>query len=1813
MPDEERVRTKRRKLDSIITKLHHATPPGRENLEEETKPDEAAQENVNADEGKETRPRLSRRKLHVAVKQKEVSDVLNVEALPEDKAQEQLSDNGVMEDEAWANSTKEDAENLICNGERDTDEKIEPECSTKGKTGPLESVDNTEDGFQKGLSEEAEKEDTQGGEIKRKRLHSEGSEADGGELPRRVDCTACGRQINPAHGTICQHPCLNVLVCKKCNQYYNSGPFTRDELGIDEQCRWCGDGGSLLCCDKCDKAFCKPCIKRNLGKITLREIVSAPEGVEWLCFSCNPKPLSKLIRACNRIMKIVQTRKAQKTIFKTKKGPLLTDTPNQKERRNRLSSLTENLGMNSDGALSPSESQTKKNVAGTSEDDSDFVQNKTEEAKYRKQNGSLKDVITIQDESDSDDIVNSDKVSEKKTAKGKANLGTKRNMEKTVKKRDYNSRPQRSKQNDKKVKNRIDSDICLDKRKSKVKSANKKGKNKMLSVKTSKGGQGSGSESDLSDFISMVNTTNRQAKKHGGRQRKDKAQGYLISSSEEEDEESSVDEDEESSEDEDVDSEKDKRTRRSRKSSVSQKQTRKRRRKVTSSENDSEFSENQSGSHTPDKKGKQSQKRRRKEKVALESDEEDDSDDDDKEIGSKNKRKLSRKSKKSDSESEKDKKNVNKKGKGKTKGKKKGGKKKKKHYIEKDSGESEEVDEEEEVSPSKRKGRKKIRKLIKDEKLTEETKRARKLEEERRKRLLERTRNNEDDMPGETAKVHKLVLESDPTTKESIVEVKEDLLQYLKPHQCRGIQFMYDCVIESVNSWKKDEPGGGCILAHCMGLGKTLQVVGLVHTLMTHKEINMQRVMVVSPLNTVLNWQVEFDKWLSVDDRLEVLILQDVSGDNWRRADMLNHWFKYGGVLILGYSMYRNLSQCFRVRSKNQKKIFQEALVNPGPDLVICDEGHILRNDATAISKALNGIKTRRRIVLTGTPLQNNLIEYHCMVSFVKPSLLGTRKEYTNTFVNPIQNGQCADSTAMDVQLMKQRCHVLHKMLEGCVQRMDYSVLIPFLPRKHEYVIKVRLSILQRTLYHHFLSTFVYPEGTLGKKGVSLFSDYQALMRIWTHPWCLKLEALRRPEKFIDSDSMDDFVVHTDEEEEDQENEDEEQMEWESSSEEEVQFSSESDEDSKRKQRRRRRGKESSSDEEEDEEEEEEVEDESDGDSEDEEVVPQPSKSSKRTNASTVNIDGEEITVVNINNRAGTSGRKLRDKDPQSGKRDTEERKGKATTKSESKGSSNSGSDSALCSSSAFGSTRSGTAFKDVEDVEIEDEKEWYDEFLTEADELNEQLSGKLVLLMEILADAEAVEDKVLVFSQSLVTLDLIEKMLGGGEIGGDRENWCRGCDYFRMDGSTSAAMRQRWADIFNDEDNKNARLFLISTKAGGLGINLVAANRVIVFDVSWNPSHDVQSIFRVYRFGQSKPVFVYRFIAQGTMEEKIYDRQVTKLAISGRVVDEQQIERHFNAADLSELYTFNPELLEEDKVAAAGKNQQDAMDTEAENGNEAISGRGIGKDEKSEKESRNVEESVGAEKCEISAGNSGTSNQTGTETKTPEAPKMPLPKDAVLADLINRLHPKWIVNYHEHDSLLQNIESEKLTEDEMKAAWEAYEAEKSGKTVSGPVQDSLMPDHAQTQQHVAERIRLNSEMLQQIQQIRQLQEMQQRQEVEERMRRVRQQREQIYQRQREVLIQEHRRQQDEMRRHNQMRFIHHMTQPGATPQLQLGQNTINVQTQLPNVAAPRHAPPPPYLSIQVPTAVPIGLRLPSSVGPPLPVTPPAASNPTNR
>lgn len=147
-----------------------------------------------------------------------------------------------------------------------------------------------------------------------------------------------------------------------------------------------------------------------------------------------------------------------------------------------------------------------------------------------------------------------------------------------------------------------------------------------------------------------------------------------------------------------------------------------------------------------------------------------------------------------------------------------------------------------------------------------------------------------------------------------------------------------------------------------------------------------------------------------------------------------------------------------------------KCLLNPGPDLVVCDEGHIIKNQTGATNRAITNIRTKRRIVLTGTPVQNNLNEYYAMVDWIKPALLGTVKEFNNLYANPIKDGQHFDSNAQMIKKMKQRSFILNRKLEKFVQRKEASVLKEFLPDKHEYCIFVPLTNVQENLYERFLS-----------------------------------------------------------------------------------------------------------------------------------------------------------------------------------------------------------------------------------------------------------------------------------------------------------------------------------------------------------------------------------------------------------------------------------------------------------------------------------------------------------------------------------------------------------------------------------------------------------------------------------------------------------------------------------------------------------------------------------------------------------------------
>ena len=106
-----------------------------------------------------------------------------------------------------------------------------------------------------------------------------------------IVCTSCFRQINHKQaGSVLRHPHLGVPVCKQCRNFYYDGAWTKDEEGYYEFCRWCANGGDLLCCDSCKNSFCKKCIKRNLGRIKVTEI---EESDTWNCFVCHPKQIWK--------------------------------------------------------------------------------------------------------------------------------------------------------------------------------------------------------------------------------------------------------------------------------------------------------------------------------------------------------------------------------------------------------------------------------------------------------------------------------------------------------------------------------------------------------------------------------------------------------------------------------------------------------------------------------------------------------------------------------------------------------------------------------------------------------------------------------------------------------------------------------------------------------------------------------------------------------------------------------------------------------------------------------------------------------------------------------------------------------------------------------------------------------------------------------------------------------------------------------------------------------------------------------------------------------------------------------------------------------------------------------------------------------------------------------------------------------------------------------------------------------------------------------------------------------------------------------
>ncbi|KAJ5304089.1 uncharacterized protein N7443_003749 [Penicillium atrosanguineum] len=349
------------------------------------------------------------------------------------------------------------------------------------------------------------------------------------------------------------------------------------------------------------------------------------------------------------------------------------------------------------------------------------------------------------------------------------------------------------------------------------------------------------------------------------------------------------------------------------------------------------------------------------------------------------------------------------------------------------------------------------------------------------------------------------------TFKEPKIYLHPELGKFVKPHQLRGIQFMWRELIEATDSQ-------GCLLAHVMGLGKTFQVICLLVTIAAAaasddikirnqipRKFHRSQTLVLCPSGVIENWIDEFAIWAPSGHRLGAIreIIPRVQQDEiFNRLDRIKAWNSDGGILIMSYEMFRSLIQyrptkASRPLSIEQQELLSECLLS-GPNIIVADEAHKLKGEKSAISQIASRFKTNNRIAMTGSPLANHLSEYYQMVEWISPGYLENPQSFKTKFMEPIQAGSYIDSTTAEQRESLCALKVLGGILNPKIHRADTSAIALDLPSKTEFVIVVPLTDLQRRLYDTFVACLKEsPESDVATK---LWSWLALLQLCCNHP-----------------------------------------------------------------------------------------------------------------------------------------------------------------------------------------------------------------------------------------------------------------------------------------------------------------------------------------------------------------------------------------------------------------------------------------------------------------------------------------------------------------------------------------------------------------------------------------------------------------------------------------------------------------------------------------------------------------------------------------
>lgn len=513
-------------------------------------------------------------------------------------------------------------------------------------------------------------------------------------------------------------------------------------------------------------------------------------------------------------------------------------------------------------------------------------------------------------------------------------------------------------------------------------------------------------------------------------------------------------------------------------------------------------------------------------------------------------------------------------------------------------------------------------------------------------------------------------------------EIPLCILHRLKEYQKVGVEFMFNCVMG-----EKTSGFFGCILADEMGLGKTIQTIALMLTL---KKLNViKRIIIVTPSSLVANWNREIEKWLK-DQRMYTFI-----ADGKKTIKEFCNSLHIP-IMLVSYEMF--------LRKKDEFRRINF-------DLMVLDEGHRLKNENSKIYKALMEIDCKRRVLLTGTPFQNDLYEFFAVVNMVNPGILGSYDDFKFEYEQPIRAGVMQDSSEELSSIATEKSMELQEKSSKFIIKRDQIEIGHELPQKQEMIVVIRPSILQQKMIEALLEFYCNRNETETDNFTSL-EIITVMKKICNHPHLISKE--NEKENFLLNEVFNEFPQQ--------------------------QFFNFS--------------------------------------------IPK---------------------------------------------------------------------------------------------------------------------SGKLKVLSSLLDDIKMKNERVVIASYYTKTLDMLQQTLFKKQM-----------SFVRLDGSTKTQDRMKIVNQFNDKDSETF-CFLLSSKSGGVGLNLIGASRLILYDCDWNPANDAQVCARIFRQGQTKNVFIYRFITCGTIEEKILQRQISKNTLGEAIFDIDSISNNpgnmFNDSEIKELFNINSNI----------------------------------------------------------------------------------------------------------------------------------------------------------------------------------------------------------------------------------------------------------------------------------------------------------------